>query len=37
MEKRKSFEAFYKSANTYLIIVGIGLFLYQLLEYYRAS
>ena len=36
-KKRKSFEAFYKSANTYLIIAGIGLFIYQLYSYFGAS
>lgn len=36
-KKRKSFEAFYKSANTYLIIAGIGLFIYQLYNYFSTS
>jgi hypothetical protein len=33
-QKRKSYDAFYKAANTYLIIAGIGLFTYQLYGYF---
>ena len=31
---KKSYEAFYKAANFYLIIAGIGLFIYQLYGYF---
>ncbi len=33
-KKLKSFDAFYKAANTYLIIAGIFLFIYQLYAYF---
>lgn len=33
-QKFKSYAAFYKAANTYLVIAGIGLFLYQLYGYF---
>jgi hypothetical protein len=32
---KNSFAAFYKAANVYLIIAGIGLFLYQVYGYYN--
>ncbi|MHA7943938.1 HupE/UreJ family protein [Formosa sp. 3Alg 14/1] len=35
-KKMKSYTAFYKAANTYLIIAGIGLFIYQLYGYFNA-
>lgn len=31
---KKSYQAFYKAANIYLIMAGIGLFIYQLYNYY---
>ena len=30
----KSYDAFYKAANVYLIIAGIGLFIYQMYGYF---
>jgi len=33
-QKFKSYDAFYKAANTYLIIAGIGLFVYQMWGYF---
>ncbi|MGB3149753.1 MAG: HupE/UreJ family protein [Maribacter sp.] len=33
-KSKKSFGAFYKAANTYLVIAGIGLFIYQIYGYY---
>ena len=35
--KRKSFQAFYKAANTYLVIAGIALFAYQLHQYFTGA
>ncbi len=32
---RKSYDAFYKATNTYLIIAGIGLFIFQLYGYFN--
>jgi len=32
-QQYKSYDAFYKAANTYLIIAGVGLFLFQLYQY----
>lgn len=34
-QQKKSFGAFYKAANLYLVIAGIGLFLYQIYGYYK--
>ena len=33
-QSRKSYDAFYKAANTYLVIAGIGLFIYQMYHYF---
>jgi hypothetical protein len=33
-QKFKSYDAFYKAANTYLVIAGIGLFVYQMWGYF---
>lgn len=33
-QKYRSYDAFYKAANTYLIIAGIGLFIYQMYGYF---
>ncbi len=33
-KNKKSFDSFYKATNLYLIIAGIGLFLYQMYGYY---
>lgn len=33
-KKYKSYDAFYKAANSYLIFAGIALFIYQLLQYF---
>jgi len=33
-QKYKSYDAFYKAANTYLVIAGIGLFVYQMWGYF---
>lgn len=33
-QKAKSYEAFYKAANTYLVIMGVLLFIYQLYGYF---
>jgi hypothetical protein len=33
-QSRKSYDAFYKSVNTYLVIAGIGLFIYQMYGYW---
>ncbi|MEM6771087.1 MAG: HupE/UreJ family protein [Bacteroidota bacterium] len=33
-QKRKSYKAFYKAVNTYLIIAGVALFLYQMYGYF---
>ena len=35
-KKRKSYTAFYKAVNTYLILAGIALFCYQLYGYFSA-
>jgi hypothetical protein len=35
-QKYKSYDAFYKAVNTYLIIAGIGLFIYQMFGYFVA-
>ena len=32
-QKYRSYDAFYKAANTYLIIAGVGLFVFQLYQY----
>ncbi len=32
---RKSYDSFYKAANTYLVLAGIGLFLYQMYGYFQ--
>ncbi len=34
-QTRKSYEAFYKAVNTYLVVAGIFLFVFQMLEYFR--
>lgn len=34
-KKKSSYNAFYKAVNTYLILVGIGLFIYQLYNYFK--
>lgn len=34
-QKLKSYQAFYKSVNTYLIVAGIGLFVYQMYGYFN--
>ncbi|MEM8567742.1 MAG: HupE/UreJ family protein [Bacteroidota bacterium] len=34
-QKRKQFPAFYKAVNWYLVIAGIGLFIYQLFGYFN--
>ncbi|MHA7059449.1 HupE/UreJ family protein [Aquimarina sp. M1] len=36
-KKHNSYDAFYKAANVYLVIAGIGLFIYQIYGYYTAS
>jgi hypothetical protein len=36
-KSRKSYDAFYKATNTYLIIAGIGLFVYQLYGYFNGG
>ncbi len=36
-KKFKTYESFYKSANVYLVIAGVGLFVYQMYGYYAAS
>ena len=33
-QSRKSYQSFYKAMNTYLVIAGIGLFLYQIYGYW---
>jgi hypothetical protein len=33
-QNHNSYDAFYKAANTYLIIAGIGLFIYQMMGYF---
>lgn len=33
-QSKKSYDAFYKAANYYLVIAGVGLFLYQLYGYF---
>ncbi|MEM6632002.1 MAG: HupE/UreJ family protein [Bacteroidota bacterium] len=33
----KSYEAFYKAVNVYLVIAGIGLFIYQMMGYFGTS
>lgn len=33
-QKYRSYDAFYKAANTYLIIAGVGLFAFQLYQYF---
>lgn len=35
-KKYDTYDAFYKAANVYLVIAGIGLFIYQLYGYYTA-
>lgn len=32
-QQYKSYDAFYKAANTYLVIAGVGLFLFQMYQY----
>lgn len=34
-QSRKSYDAFYKAANYYLVIAGVGLFIYQLYGYFN--
>ena len=34
-QSRKSYEAFYKAANYYLVIAGVGLFIYQMYGYFN--
>lgn len=34
-QSRKSYDAFYKAANYYLVIAGIGLFIYQMYGYFN--
>ncbi len=34
-QKKKSYDAFYQAMNTYLVIAGIGLFIYQLYGYFQ--
>jgi hypothetical protein len=34
-QKKKSYPAFYKAVNVYLVITGIALFFYQLYKYFR--
>jgi len=36
-QKLKSYDAFYRSVNTYLVIAGIGLFLYQMYGYFSGG
>ncbi len=36
-KKHDSYTAFYKSANVYLVLAGIGLFVYQVYGYFTAS
>lgn len=36
-QKLKSYDAFYRSVNTYLVIAGIGLFLYQMYGYFTGG
>lgn len=36
-QKMKSYDAFYRSVNTYLIIAGIGLFFYQMYGYFAGG
>ncbi|MCO5725131.1 HupE/UreJ family protein [Robiginitalea marina] len=35
-QSKNSYQAFYKAANTYLVIAGVGLFIYQLYGYFNA-
>jgi hypothetical protein len=35
-QNKNSYQAFYKAANTYLVIAGVGLFIYQLYGYFNA-
>jgi len=35
-QTKKSYDSFYKAANSYLIIAGIGLFIYQIYGYVNA-
>jgi len=34
-QKKKSYKAFYKAANVYLVLAGLGLFLYQMYGYFK--
>ena len=34
-KKHKSYAAFYKAANTYIVIAGVGLFVYQMWQYFN--
>lgn len=34
-QSRKSYDAFYKAANYYLVIAGVGLFIYQMYGYFN--
>jgi hypothetical protein len=36
-QQKPSYKAFYKACNVYLIIAGIGLFVYQMANYWNAS
>jgi hypothetical protein len=36
-QKLKSYDAFYRSVNTYLVIAGVGLFLYQMYGYFNGG
>jgi len=36
-QKLKSYDAFYRSVNTYLVIAGIGLFIYQMYGYFSGG
>ncbi len=36
-QKLKSYDAFYRSVNTYLVIAGIGLFFYQMYGYFSGG
>ena len=36
-QKLKSYDAFYRAVNTYLVIAGVGLFLYQMYGYFNGG
>jgi len=36
-QKAKSYDAFYKSVNWYLVVAGVGLFLYQMYGYFNGG